>query len=113
MRISAVPNERGLISRAQGYQSVLQGETYSINQMVLPVGNNVSRVQRNRVELVGLIDTELVAGALDVIPIPVDAEVFDQKAVLQRKIRVPSPQLAVIHDGRWFLVNEWNPAFCQ
>lgn len=93
--------------------SVLHHAPNSINQSPLPGRNNVGWIQRDGVKLVGLIDTELVAGALNIITLTVDAEIFDEQSILQAEVRIPDLKLAGIHDGRRFLVNEGNPAVGQ
>ena len=85
----------------------------AINKMILPAGDDVGRVQRDGVELVLPVDAKLVAGLFGVMLVAVDAEVFDEKAVLQREIRVPHLEFSVIYDSRGLLVGEWNLAFRQ
>ena len=110
---SAVSNERGLISRAQGYQSILQRGSDSIKQSSLPGRNDVGWIQWDGIELVGLVNPELMAGALDVIPFAIDAEILDQQAILQTEVRIPDFKFAGIHDGRRLFVDEGDAAVRQ
>ncbi|OGV70470.1 MAG: hypothetical protein A2283_19185 [Lentisphaerae bacterium RIFOXYA12_FULL_48_11] len=75
--------------RSQRSQSIFQGETNSINQIVLPARNDVGWIQGNGIKLVGLIDLEFVAGALNILRLAVYAKVLDERATLQCKIGIP------------------------
>lgn len=93
---------------AQASESIFQYRTDSGHQLRLPAGNDVGGINGGGVELIGVIDAQFMSGALDVVAVADDTKIFDEWTALEAKVGIPDFQLAFVHDGGGFLVDERN-----